>query len=82
MSATILPFASGSRWQLARQFGAHELGGTTAALGMGVQLVKENLSDAWQVTEYGRPTEALELVEIPEPSPGQARSSCGQRRAC
>jgi NADPH:quinone reductase len=25
---------------------------------------------AWQVTKYGRPTEALELVDIPEPSPG------------
>ena len=25
---------------------------------------------AWQVTKYGRPTEALELVEIPEPKPG------------
>jgi NADPH:quinone reductase len=25
---------------------------------------------AWQVTRYGAPTEALELVEVPEPEPG------------
>ena len=25
---------------------------------------------AWQVTRYGRPTEALELVDVPEPVPG------------
>jgi NADPH2:quinone reductase len=25
---------------------------------------------AWQVTRYGTPTEALELVELPEPEPG------------
>ncbi len=25
---------------------------------------------AWQATKYGRPTEALELVDIPDPSPG------------
>jgi NADPH:quinone reductase-like Zn-dependent oxidoreductase len=25
---------------------------------------------AWQVTRYGRPTEALELVDLPDPSPG------------
>ena len=25
---------------------------------------------AWQVTRYGRPTEALELVELPDPEPG------------
>ena len=25
---------------------------------------------AWQVTKYGRPTEALELVDIPDPNPG------------
>jgi NADPH2:quinone reductase len=25
---------------------------------------------AWQVTKYGRPTEALELVDVPDPTPG------------
>ena len=25
---------------------------------------------AWQVTRYGRPTEALELVDVPDPEPG------------
>ncbi len=25
---------------------------------------------AWQVTRYGRPSEALELVDVPEPAPG------------
>jgi len=25
---------------------------------------------AWQVTRYGRPTEALELLDVPEPAPG------------
>src|SRR5512138_2499651 len=25
---------------------------------------------AWQVTRYGRPSQALELVELPDPEPG------------
>src|SRR3984957_16567744 len=33
-------------------------------------LVSDSKIRAWQVTSYGRPSEALELVELAPPSPG------------